>query len=106
MADADYAADIKKYAADVNTKAVEGIVKFCGIALRSRDASHVSCSSKSELETVRESFLKRKLKLTEDDAALDKHIAAVCDKMKGVNQKHRVTFYYLLAEKIGKLDAF
>jgi hypothetical protein len=103
MADADYASDIKKYSASVDQKAVDGIVKFCGIALRSRDASHVSCSSKSELETVRESFLKRKLKLTEDDGALDGRIKAVCDQMKAVNQKHRVTFYYLLAEKAGKL---
>ncbi len=105
MADADYTADIKTYAANVNDKAVQGIVRFCGIALRSRDASHVSCSSKSELETVRESFLKRKLQLTEDDAALDKRIADVCEQMKGVNMKHRVTFYYLLADKAGKLDS-
>ena len=103
MAEADYASDIKKYTANVDTKAVDGIVKFCGIALRGRDSSHVSCSSKSELETVRESFLKRKLKLTEDDAALDQRIQAVCDTMKAVNQKHRVTFYYLLADKAGKL---
>ncbi len=103
MADVDYATDIKKYAASVNADAVSRIVKFLGIALKSRDASHVSCSSKDELERVRESFLKRKLKMTEDDAALDKRIQEICTQMKADNSKHRVTFYYLLAEKAGKL---
>ncbi|MDX2157257.1 MAG: DUF2853 family protein [Hyphomicrobiaceae bacterium] len=99
----DYATDIKKYAPDVQQKAVDGIVRFLGIALKSKDASMVSCSSKDELERVRESFLKRKLKMTEDDAALDKRVAAVCAQMKGDPTKHRVTFYDLLADKAGKL---
>ncbi|MEZ5818115.1 MAG: DUF2853 family protein [Hyphomicrobiaceae bacterium] len=103
MAEVDYTTDIKKYAPNVEQKAVDGIVRFLGIALKSRDASHVSCSSKDELERVRESFLKRKLKMTEDDGALDQRIHAVCEQMKAVNAKHRVTFYYLLAEKAGKL---
>lgn len=103
MADVDYTTDIKKYAPEVNDQAVGGIVKFLGIALKSKDASHVSCSSKDELERVRESFLKRKLKLTTADADLDKTIKAVCDQMKADTSKHRVTFYYLLAHKAGKL---
>jgi hypothetical protein len=103
MADANYATDIEKYTSSVDSKAMDGIVRFLGIALKSRDSSHVACSSASELERVRESFLKRKLKMTEDDAALDKRIQAVCEQMKADNSKHRVTFYYLLAEKAGKL---
>jgi len=103
MAEVDYTTDIKKYTSSVEQKAVDGIVRFLGIALRSRDSSHVSCSSKDELARVRESFLKRKLKMTEDDATLDKHIAAVCEQMKADTSKHRVTFYYLLAEKTGKI---
>lgn len=103
MSAVDYLPDLQKYVAAPNEKAVEGIVKFLGIALKSRDASHVSCSSKDELERVRESFLKRKLKMTEDDAALDKRIQAVCEALKADSSKHRVTFYYLLADKAGKL---
>ncbi len=103
MADADYSKDIQLYTSAVDAAAVAGIVKFLGIALRGKDSSYVSCSSKSELETVRESFLKRKLKMTEDDAALDARIKAVCEQMKADTSKHRVTFYYLLAEKAGKL---
>jgi phage host-nuclease inhibitor protein Gam len=103
MAEVDYSTDIKKYTNSVDPKAVDGIVRFLGIALKSRDSSHVACSSNSELERVRESYLKRKLKMTEDDVSLDKRIQAVCEAMKADTSKHRVTFYYLLAERAGKL---
>lgn len=101
----DYSADIKKYAATVDDKAVKGIVKHLGIALKSNDASMVSCSSKDELARVRDSWLKKKLALTDPDADLDKAIKEVCEKMKADRSKARVTFYYLLAEKYGKLGA-
>ena len=106
MSDTDYAADIKEYAITVDDKAVAGIVKYLGIALKSsKDAALVSCSSKAELERVRENFMKKKLKMTEPDADLDKALKAVCDKMKADHDKSRVTFCYLLAEKAGKLGA-
>ena len=99
-----YLDDIKRYQPDVNEKAVGGIVKHLGIALKSADASLVSCSSKDELTRVRESWLKKKLALTGDDATLDKAIADVCTIMKGDAKKNRVTFYYLLAEEYGRLS--
>lgn len=103
----DYVEDVKKYASSVNEAAVAGIVKHCGIALRSKDASMVSCSQKPELATVRNSFLKKKLALTDSDADLDTAIDAVCEKLGSSNRnKSRVTFYYLLAEKYGKLSLF
>lgn len=101
----DYLAEVKRYAPAADEKAVAGIVKHLGIALKSADASLVSCSSKDELATVRDSWLKRKLAMTEDDAALDKLVKDVCEKMKADQKKQRVTFYYLLAEKAGKLAA-
>lgn len=102
----DYAADIKRYAPAVNDKAVAGIVKHLGIALKSSDAALVSCSSKDELARVRDSWLKKKLALPDDDATLDKAIKEICEQMKGDKKKQRVTFYYLLAHKYGKLDSF
>ena len=101
---AEYHADIEKFAGSANEKAVAAIVKHLGIALKSKDASMVSCSSKSELERVRDSWLKKKLALTDSDADLDSAIKDVCETMKGTNQKSRVTFYYLLAQKYGKID--
>jgi hypothetical protein len=52
---------------------------------------------------VRDSWCKKKLGLN-DDAAVDAAIQDICETMKGDKQKHRVTFYYLLAEKFGKVD--
>ena len=101
----DYKTDIAKYATTVDDKAVAGIVKHLGIALKSKDASLVSCSSKDELERVRESWLKKKLTLTDADADLDKSLKAVCEKMKADREKSRVTFYYLLAAHYNKLAA-
>ena len=101
---ADYVADVKRYVPVPNEKAIAGIVKHLGIALKSKDASLVACSSKDELERVRESWCKKKLALAGSDADLDKSIKAICDKMKADHDKHRVTFYYLLADHHKKLD--
>ena len=105
MADVQkYIEDIKKYTSQVNEEAVAGIVRHCGIALRNRDSSLVAGTDPEELKRVRESWLKRKLALTESDADLDKAIHAVIEKMKAERAKGRVTVYYLLAEHFKKLD--
>jgi hypothetical protein len=102
----DYKANIAKYASSVDEKAVAGIVKHLGIALKSsKDAALVSCSSKDELARVRDSWLKKKLALSDADADLDKAIKSVCETMKGEHDKSRVTFYYLLAAHYNKLGA-
>jgi len=101
---ADHLTDVKRYVPAANDKAVAAIVKHLGIALKtSKDAALVSCSSKDELERVRESWCKKKLALAHSDADLDKGIKEVCEKMKADHDKHRVTFYYLLAEKYAKI---
>jgi|SRR5208337_4249163 len=105
MADVQkYIEDIKKYASTVNEEAVAGIVRHCGIALRNRDSSLVAGTDPEELKRVRESWLKKKLALTESDADLDKAIHEVMQKMKADRAKGRVTVYYLLAEHFKKLD--
>ena len=102
----EYSENIKQYAKSVDEDVVAGIVKHLGIALRSKDASLVSCSSKDELSRVRDSFLKKKLALTDSDDDLDKAIQDVCEAMKDEQRKSRVTFYYLLVEKYGKSSLF
>lgn len=102
----DWAADVRKYAPDADEVVIQGIVRYCGIALRSRDASLVSFTEKAELDRVRENFLKKKLGLTEPDDVLDAAIAAVGERMQGDPTKNRVTVYYLLAERFGKLGLF
>lgn len=101
----DHSAAVKKYAPSADDKVIAAIVKHLGIALRNRDSSLVSCSDSSELATVREKWCKKKLGLT-DDAAADAAIKAVCETMKGDHDKSRVAFYYLVADKLGKLSMF
>lgn len=101
----DFLPDVKRYAPDADEAAVKGIVKHLGIALQKKggDASLVSGSDKSELDRVRESWLKKKLARTESDADLDAAIKSIVETMKADNRKQRVTFYYLLADKYGVL---
>lgn len=97
--------DIKRFATIVDDAAVAAIVKHLGIALQSKDASLVSMTDKKERDRVRDSWLKKKLGLTHDDATLDQAILDIGDRMKADSHKQRVTFYYLLAEKFDKLKA-
>ena len=66
----------------------------------------MACQDKAERDRVRDSFLKKKLGLTGTDAELDQAIVDVCQTMKADHDKSRVAFYYLLAQKFGKLAAF
>lgn len=102
----DWLADVRKYVADADEAVVSKIVAYLGIALRNRDSSLVSFSDKKETDRVRENFLKKKLGLTDPDAALDAAIAGVGERMKEDRTKNRVTVYYLLAQHFGLLTLF
>ena len=100
---ADYAADIQKYTSKVNAAAVESIVKFCGIALKGKDSQWVSVTDPAEVKRVVDGFCAKKLGL--DAKAAEAAVKAVGEKMKADKTKHRVTFYYLMAEASGKVGA-
>ncbi len=97
----DYVADVGKYVDNVDEAVVDKIVKYCGIALRNRDSATVAASDPAELKTVRDGFAAKKLGLSAEEA--DAGIAKVCETMKGVRSKSRVTFYYLLADATGSM---
>ena len=98
----DYKTDLTKSTDKVTDKAGEAVVKFCGIALQSRDASLVSCTDEAEVDRIRKGFATKVLGLSTEES--DKVIKHICEKMKADRTKHRVTFYYLMAEASGKLD--
>lgn len=98
--------DVTKYVADVNTDVLDKMAKNYALVLSNKDSQFVSCSDQAEKDTVRENFLKKKLGLTESDEALNAAIEDVCVTMKDDRFKSRLAFYYLLAEKYGKLTMF
>lgn len=102
----DWAADVKRYVPDADDSVIAKIVSYCGIALRTRDASLVSFSDPVETGRVRENFCKKKLALDDPDDVIDAAIAKVGVRMSDTTFRNRVTVYYLLAEHFGKLGLF
>ena len=83
---------------------MDGLSKAYALVMSKPDTRYVACSDQTELDRVRENFLKKKLGLNGTD--LDASIKATCEHMKADKTKSRLTFYYLLAEHHGKLDLF
>ena len=93
-----YAADLKEKCGvtadmDLLTKVTVG----CGPSIYNKDAATVAGTQQSELDTVKNNFLIKKLGL-KDGADLDKGIEAVMEKYgKSNKNKYRAVVYYLLA---------
>ncbi len=85
---------------------LEGVAKSLGPSIYLPDASRVSCSQASEMETVKKNFLIKKLGL-DDGPELDKAIQEVCEQLGSSNRnKYRIIVYALLAKKFGKESMF
>ncbi len=102
----NHLAEIQKYDSGADPAIVEKMAKTYRLVLSKRDSAFVATSDPSELKTVRENFLKKKLGLKDSDDKLDAVIAEVADEMKADRMKERLTFYYLCAKKTGKLSVF
>jgi hypothetical protein len=102
-----YAADLKdkcgmKPDMDLLTKVTIG----CGPSIYNKDAATVAGSQQSELDTVKNNFLIKKLGL-KDGADLDKGIDAVMEKYGKSNKtKYRAVVYYLLAVHFKKESVY
>jgi hypothetical protein len=99
----NHLADVHRYDAGADPEIVSKIVKHLGIALRNRDSSLVSCSDQSELDRVREKWCQKKFGIM-DAERCDSIIQIVCETMQADRNKSRVTFYYLVAKHLGKLE--
>ena len=95
---------IKKYAEDLKEKCgvtpnmdlLTKVAIGCGPSIYNADSSTVAGSQKSELDTVKNNFLIKKLGLT-DSPALDTAIDEVLEKYgKSNKHKYRAVIYYLL----------
>jgi hypothetical protein len=99
----EYFDDVKKYDAGASEEIVGKIVKHLGIALRNRDSANVAASDKTELDRVVANWCGKKLGVTGD--AAEAAVAAAAKAMAADRSKGRVTFYYLVAKELGKLES-
>ena len=104
---AKYAEDLKEKCGvtpdmDLLTKVTIG----CGPSIYNADASTVSGSDESELATVKNNFLIKKLGL-KDSPELDKAIDSVMETYGRSNRnKYRAVVYYLLAKHFKKESVY
>ncbi|MFD2917871.1 DUF2853 family protein [Psychroserpens luteus] len=105
---------IVKYAADLKDKCgvtadMDFLTKVtigCGPSIYNADAATVSGSDPSELATVKNNFLIKKLGL-KDSADLDKAIDSVMETYgKSNRNKYRAVVYYLLATHFKKQSVY
>ena len=102
-----YAKELKEKAKvtvdmDLLTKVTIG----CGPSIYNKDANSVACTQDSELATVKNNYLIKKLGLT-DSSKLDDAIKEVCEQLGSSNRnKYRAMFYYLLCVKFGKENVY
>ncbi|NGO54853.1 DUF2853 family protein [Mesorhizobium camelthorni] len=105
---------IAKYTADLKEKCgvtpdmnlLKKVTIGCGPSIYSADASTVSASDKSELETIKKRFLIGKLGL-KDGPDLDKGLSDVIEQYGRSNRnKYRAVVYYLLATHFKREKAY
>lgn len=104
---AKYATDLKeKCGIDADMDLLTKVTIGCGPSIYNADSSTVSSSDESELETVKNNFLIKKLGLG-NGADLDGGIAAVMEQYGQSNRnKYRAVVYYLLTKHFGKESVY
>ncbi len=101
-----YTQEAEKLGLEIDSKLFEQVVRGLGPSIYKEDAELVSCSQESELLTVKQNFLIKKLGL-EDGEELDAAITKVCEQMGTDNKtKYRSIFYYLLIIEMGLEDFY
>ncbi|WPY99664.1 DUF2853 family protein [Christiangramia sp. OXR-203] len=102
---------VGQYIDDLKTKVGEDnpdvdllrkLAQSMGPSIYNADAETVAASSKSEVETVKNNFVMKKLGVTDGEKA-DEAIDQVMEKYgKSNRNKYRVVIYYLLTKHFGK----
>ena len=93
-----YAADLKeKCGIDANLELLTKVVIGCGPSIYNADSATIAGTQQSELDTVKNNFLIKKLGLAEN-VDLDAGIDAIIEKYGRSNRnKYRAVVYYLFA---------
>ena len=102
-----YTAKMKEIDPSFDNELLAKVTKGLGPSIYKKDAETIACSSDTELATVRENFLKKKLALTNSDDELNAAIKKVCEKMGSANRnKYRAIFYSLLTVAFNKENIY
>ncbi|NPA27777.1 MAG: DUF2853 family protein [Epsilonproteobacteria bacterium] len=102
-----YQEENKKLGLGMSDEYIANIAKSLGPAIYRADTEIVACGDKSELDRIRNNFLKKKLGLDKPNAELDEMLKRVCEKLGTANRrKYRALFYGLLAKEAGKEDIY
>lgn len=104
---AKYAEDLEKKCGmtpdmDLLTKVTIG----CGPAIYNADASTVAGSQPSELETVKENFLMKKLGLPDGPELMEAINKAIDTYGQSERNKYRAVIYYMLTKHFGKESVY
>jgi len=101
-----YEAQLKEAGVKVDSDLLRKVTIGLGPSIYNADASTVAGSDPSELATVKNNYLIKKLGL-EDGPELDEAIDEVLETLGRSNRnKYRACVYYLLNVKFGKQDIY
>ena len=102
-----YAADLKdKFDVTADMDLLTKVTIGLGPSIYNADSETVSGSDESELATVKNNFLIKKLGL-EDSSELDSAITSVMDRYgKSNRNKYRAVVYYLLVKHFNKESTY
>lgn len=105
---------IAKYAEDLKSKCgitpdmdlLTKVTIGCGPAIYNDDASTVAATQDSELETVKQNFLIKKLGLADGPQLMDAINAVIDTYGRSERNKYRAVVYYLLVKHFGKESVY
>ena len=105
---------LEKYSAHLRDKLhvepdmvlLERITHGLGPAIYNRDAATVSSSSASELETVKQNFLIKKLGLEDSPVLMEKINQVMIKYGTSERTKYRAVVYYMLVNEFNRQDVY
>ena len=104
---AKYAADLKeKSGVDADMDLLTKVTIGCGPSIYNKDSSTVSGGSESELETVKNNFLIKKLGLSDSPKLMEGIHKVIEDYGTSNRNKYRAVVYYLLTKHFGKEEVY
>lgn len=102
-----YASDLKnKCGMDPDMDLLTKVTIGCGPAIYDADASTVASSQESELETVKNNFLIKKLGLADGPELMEAINSVVETYGKSERNKYRAVVYYMQTKHFGKESVY